>query len=448
MNSTDSFHPPLSSGKAGWAEGDITPPFEIPLGGRGAVIHPADHLLTPLLAQVIALEDGRGERLLLVSLDLIGISSGLSETLQLRLAATAAILPERVILNCSHTHSGPMTHFDEFGSLLSKPQVLVDYENRLADQVACIAREALDRLEPATVAIRVGTSDIGLNRRLRNTDGTIVMGPNPNGPYNRELFLIEITQQQSGRRCLAYSHGCHPVFEVGWARTAISADFPGWTRTALREQGDLHAQFFQACCGNIRPRSLANFEARTFRQPCAGDAEETGRQLARDIGQTLREPARHLRLELKSVKGWFLAPKTHHATLDLKVEQQRGGAYKNAASYWQQQGWAGRPFAPVVPWPVGLFALAPDCHVAWFGGEPFAEWQAFLRRVLDDEQLIVWGYTEESASYLPTDEALSEGGYETVTELFRKYSPEPLAPGLGKAAATAFQRLKIRLATE
>jgi len=416
------------------------------------VLSEADAKKAPLLGQVVILEDPRGQRLVLASLDLIALGGPLCATMQLRLACVAGVSPEAVILNSSHTHSGPFAHYDESATLLPKPRNLIDYELWLVDQMASAAGEALRHLAPATVDRYLGECHIGINRRRPGVDGQVAMGPNPEGVYNPELLLFDIVQPESGARCLAFSHACHPVIDVGWNRTLLSPDFPGEAREALKERfgSGIQVQFFQAACGNVRPRLLSDFEKGSFRPSADGDARKIGQELAQAVEATLRSEPQRLALELASVAGWALVPKkmsVHLTREDFETMVEQGGARGEAARYWLERGVGAQELAAIVPWPVGIFSLAPDCRIAWFGGEPFAEWQAFLRRSLHDPGLIIWGYTGPSAGYLPCDEHLAEGGYEvSVVGPFRKTGPRPLGPGIDAAMATAFVQLKERLA--
>ncbi len=415
------------------------------------VLSEAATLKVPLVGQVLALEDSRGKRLLLVSLDLIGISSALCMAMQVRLGAVAGVSPEAVVINVSHTHSGPMTHFDEFATLLSKPRNLVEYEVWLVDQMALAAGEAVGRLASATVDCYLGRCDIGINRRRFGPDGKVGMGPNPEGVYRPELFLLDLVQSESGARCLAFSVACHPVIEVGWAPTLVSPDFPGEARAALKERfGEaLHTQFFQAACGNIRPRILADLGQGVFRRCESGDAEKVGRELAQAVEETLQTPPERLKLELAVAETWAVLPKemtVAYTREDLEAFVEQKGARGEAARYWLECHPKAHSFAETVPWPVGIFSLTPNCRIAWFGGEPFAEWQELVRQTLGDERVIIWGYTGKCAGYLPLDENLPEGGYEVSgTGLFRKTGPRPLGPGINAAIAEAFRRLDERL---
>ena len=60
--------------KAGWAQIDITPPLGLPMGGRGSRFTPGAEVIDPLLAQALVVADDAGRRLLVISLDMIGMS--------------------------------------------------------------------------------------------------------------------------------------------------------------------------------------------------------------------------------------------------------------------------------------------------------------------------------------------------------------------------------------
>ena len=92
---------------AGWAEVDITPPLGIALGGRGGPETPATKVLDPLYAQVLYLRDGKGAGLVLASFDLIGLSHDLSDRIRTRMAQELGVEWDLIVLNASHTHSGP-----------------------------------------------------------------------------------------------------------------------------------------------------------------------------------------------------------------------------------------------------------------------------------------------------------------------------------------------------
>src|SRR4051794_35742535 len=92
---------------AGLAEIEITPPLGIALGGRGAPSAPSKKVLDPLFAQVLFLKDAKGTGFVLVSLDMVGIAHELSEKIRLDIVHELGVPWNLVVLNTSHTHSGP-----------------------------------------------------------------------------------------------------------------------------------------------------------------------------------------------------------------------------------------------------------------------------------------------------------------------------------------------------
>lgn len=66
-----------------------------------------------------------------------------------------------------------------------------------------------------------------------------------------------------------------------------------------------------------------------------------------------------------------------------------------------------------------------------FHGEPCAEWQPKIAEWLNPRRVVIWGYTQEAISYLPTEEMLPQGGYEVhESNHARASTPAAFAPGI------------------
>ena len=100
-------HSAESAGFAGWSEVEITPPLGIALGGRGGPSTASKKVLDPLFAQLVYLKDAKGTGFVLFSFDLIGMSHELSDRIRLDLVHELGVPWNLVVLNTSHTHSGP-----------------------------------------------------------------------------------------------------------------------------------------------------------------------------------------------------------------------------------------------------------------------------------------------------------------------------------------------------
>ena len=440
----------MDTAKAGWAEIETTPPLGLPMGGRGPRFAPGTLVLDPLVAQALVLEDTSGRQTLWISVDMIGMTFNATYAIRHEVSTVTGIPVESVIVNFSHTHSGPMSGFEGYATERPKPSELQAYENDVATKITRIACRALDNLQPATVTLHTGQSNLGINRRNRNEAGEMGMAPNPDGVYNPDLWVLDVTAQSG--RCVVFNYGCHPVIVYGFSWDGISADYPGVCRNRLRETlgADVHCQFIQGCAGNVRPRLLADLAAGRFRKSTPKDPIAAGTDLAEDITRTLATPGTPLALNIAAASGYFQAPKDqaripgpeHWQTLAESEDELN----QNLGQYWANRLRAGIPPARAVPWAIGLLRLAPACTIAWMAGEVLAEWMGHLRSWLNDGTLVVWGYCQDGRGYLPTDELIPEGGYEVDrSNTYNRMGPGPFAPGLNEAARKGFLALRTQL---
>ena len=130
--------------------------------------------------------------MLWVSMDMIGMSYHATAEFRYELMAATGIPFDAIVINASHTHSGPMTGFEGYATLQPKPEQMQVYETGLIAKTVLMAHEAIARLAPAKVSVHRGLSDIGINRRRRDPAGQMGMGPDPEGFYNRDLWLLDV----------------------------------------------------------------------------------------------------------------------------------------------------------------------------------------------------------------------------------------------------------------
>ncbi|MDE3259875.1 MAG: hypothetical protein OYM47_18745 [Gemmatimonadota bacterium] len=442
----------MTTARAGWAEIETTPPLGLPMGGRGPRFTPGRAVLDPLIAQATVLEDSVGNRTLWISVDLVGLSPVIAEPLRYDLSALTGIPIEAVILNFSHTHSGPMGGFEGYATPLPKPTELHAYDESLCRNIIHVALAAVEKLQPVTVTEYRGASKVGINRRRKGPSGETGMGPDPDGAHNPDLWLIDVSALDGGDRCVVYSYGCHPVIVYGYAWDGISADFPGVCRNTLRSKlgANVHCQFIQGLAGNVRPRVLADLIRGRFRKSTPADPVTAGTELAGDVVRTLHGTGARLDLDIAAAQGRFLAPrdqgKIPHADHWRSLSTSDDELSRNLGGYWVERLESGIPPVKAVPWPVGLIRLAEGRRIAWIAGEVLAEWLGLVRAWLNDPDLIAWGYCQEGRGYLPTDELLPEGGYEVDrANTYTTTGPGPFAEGLNASARKTFLSLARQL---
>src|SRR5438445_6444383 len=102
------FERPAAGWKAGVAKVIITPEQLMWMSGYGARTKPAEGKLHDLWAKALVLEDPKGHKALLVTLDLVGIGRDLAAPICRAIHDKHGIAREAVILSVSHTHTGPV----------------------------------------------------------------------------------------------------------------------------------------------------------------------------------------------------------------------------------------------------------------------------------------------------------------------------------------------------
>ena len=435
--------------RAGWAEVEITPPLGIALGGRGGAETAADKVLDPLFAQVLCLRDGQGKGFVLASFDLIGLTHDLSDRLRTRLVQELGVEWNLVVLNASHTHSGPYMLRSLMAGVGPAPEVEADYFKALEEKLIGAARAAGRAMQPVRVEVFPGSTEIGINRRGKNKQGRLGMIPDANGPFDDKVWVMKLTPTSGGPPAVVFSCACHAVIAYGYAYTAISADFPGVARRVLREAlgPKAHAQFAQGFAGDSRPRIVADLEGGRFRKSKPADLEQAGRGLAGAVLAALKAPGEKLSLEIAGAADRPLLPRDKAPPRE-RYEKMRANAlaetnaYRLAvADYWLKRYDSGEGFARGDAWSLGLIRLAEKQWIVHSGGEPCIEWRAKMSQWLAPRRIVTWGYSQEAKAYLPVESMLPEGGYEVLeSNQGRESTPAPFAAGIERAVRESLRR--------
>lgn len=260
---------------AGFARVDITPPTANSLLGydfRQQHLPPGNSgVHDPLYARTLVLHDGVAPAAI-VSLDLCILLPPMARRLRARIAETIGTTPERVLLACTHTHSGPfpMEAGTDSGKFLSafmaEAQQNPDqaYAETLAQKLATGAALAANLLFPVRVESQQAPCAVAYTRRQTRPDGSVTMVWNPQearpdlpGPpgglvptADPACTLISLRQTNGPRQFHLFSVGAHPTV-LGKTSTCISADYPGLACAQLEAASPYTgAMFLLGPCGD------------------------------------------------------------------------------------------------------------------------------------------------------------------------------------------------------
>lgn len=154
--------------KAAVTKADITPEPGIWMAGYAARKGPAEKVLQPIFAKALMVEDAEGGRFVFLTMDLIGVSRTFRDAVERLAGEKFGLAPEAILINASHTHSGPMIRLYQppdgggeerapYASIPEEEQPLRvaqtrEYNANLLATVDRLLGEAVEKLEPVTLA--------------------------------------------------------------------------------------------------------------------------------------------------------------------------------------------------------------------------------------------------------------------------------------------------------
>lgn len=431
----------------GVARAVITPPVGSEMSGfiarNSGMLGIHDHLY----ARAMIWSNGNDtSRVVLLTLDLIGLDLLQVETIRQRIAARTAIPQEQIAVTTTHTHGGPSVMDGRLGGHVDHR-----YLDFMLQTATDVVEEAAKKLVPVTARFSIGSeSTVGKNRR--DLDGII----DPDVPVVRFDAL-------DGRvHAILLSYACHPV-TMGADNYLATADYPGYTVRALEAvYPGAHLQFATGCCGQINTGHSAQdsvkgrgLERRTYAE-CqrlghliAGAALQASERGAAPVGVPLAKVPDHsgnaqIKV-LRSVVELPLLPVESPDTLCLYAEQYRkeatrlqhnGARTGEGLMYQAWAEWAEKISTDAhpphsIPSEVMLLTIG-EISILLLPGEPFVELGLEIKQRAGHEALMVIGYSNGNPGYIPHRAAYETGGYE-VAEAYRFYNyPSAFAPEAGE----------------
>ncbi|MGC9329553.1 MAG: neutral/alkaline non-lysosomal ceramidase N-terminal domain-containing protein, partial [Candidatus Hinthialibacter sp.] len=184
--------------QAGVAKVCITPEENVWLSGYAARDKPSEGKLHDLYAKALAVKDGGGNCIVLVTTDLIGLSKEISGRVCSRVKEKTGLDRSAIMLTSSHTHSGPVLRSNlETMYDLPKEQwdQLTAYTKKLEDQLVDIICEAVENMGPASLYRGCGNAGFAVNRRQYTLNG-VVIGVNPIGPVDHDVPVLKVENEQ------------------------------------------------------------------------------------------------------------------------------------------------------------------------------------------------------------------------------------------------------------
>jgi hypothetical protein len=410
--------------KIGLHKTDITPRVGVELQGYGPFLNRhSDGVYDPLFARAMAVEV-KGERALLVSCDLIGVTRDLCDEARKLVHHETGIPASHILIHAIHTHSGPSTRvYSGWGT--PDPPYLEILPRRIAQ--ACL--QALGKMKDAVLShAEVPCEGLAINREYdafqgASIDEVLKDGWRPAKPETTDTtcHVLTITARGKLTGFLSY-YGCHPVIG-GWGTHKIHGDYAGvaTNRIERRHPGSV-GLFLQGAQGDINSALVCGGEPEALRAlDVLADryarAVENGMKqtrpvtvdslVARRLPVTFsRKPwgPRKLQALLAEQESILHAPDATDADSKLRLAMVRATALRRMLAQLK----AGESLEPRSA--IQGLRLGPVS----FLGSPFEVFRAIKNEVLDAAVSpipLVMGFTGDSLGYAVDKTKAAAGGY-------------------------------------
>lgn len=384
----------------------ITPQDPVWMGGYAARKEPSAGIVHDLNAKVLVIRDEQGEQLIIVTLDLLGITKELRIAVEERVLAQG-VSPNSLLLNASHTHCGPElrdARILRYGIDATYAASARAYVHSTAIKIGNLITETLQRLEPANLYYSRARAGFAMNRRLPTEQG-FINSPNPKGPIDHDVPVLRVENAQGKLTAVLFGYACHAT-TLSFQK--LCGDYPGFAQQYIEAKHEgVTALFLNGCSADQNPYPRRTLEL----------AKQHGQALANGVETALTTK------QYRKLHGPLLV-EMGHATLDFKVPsiQQINEEANSDNKYTRVHGeellrqieTRGRIDSSHSDFPIQVAQFGADLTLVAICGEVVVDYSLRLKQELGQDDHLVWvaGYSNHVFGYLPSLRVLREGGYE------------------------------------
>jgi len=428
--------------KAGIATTVITPEQSMWMAGYAARTKPSEGKVHDLRAKALALEDAQDTRLVIVTVDLLGVSRSLRDWLEKQVNERYKLHPEHLLINASHTHCGPVMEEAKdsiygntfYGLTPEQIQQSRQYVEILQQKLLRLIGQAIENLAPARLAYTHARAGFAMNRRLKTERGYQIQ-PNPDGPVDHDVPVLRVDSPDGKLRAVVFGYACH---NTTLSFYEFCGDYAGFAQLYLEEaHPEVTALFIEGCGGDQNPYPRGTLDL----------AQQHGRALANGVEAALLWRTSPVRGPIRSVLGTvtleFAEPPSQ---LQLEQQAQSSDKYErwHAEMLLKELKQSGKINAQY-PYLVHVVQFGSDLTLVALAGEVVVDYSLRLKAELPGPPLWVAGYSNDVFGYVPSLRVLQEGGYEGGGAMLYTDLPGPFAPSVEKQVIDKVHELVSRV---
>lgn len=419
--------------KAGIGKADITPDTgaftSLYIGYR------ITEIVTPLRLKVCLLQDERGQKAAVVSVETMCLYERAIDDIRSRISEAAGLAKTRIFLNATHTHSSPYLNrsVQEYLQPFGMRFLDADYYAKVLSAAERAAKEALSGLTDVRIKrSSAPVSGVACNRRVKLSDGSIgtrygrgvseELRGLPDGLIDPNVHCVWFVDDREQVVGSLLHYACHATSYNQYDH--ISWDYPGYAAADVERELGGTCLFLQGCAGNISPGKytvgdplddcmrLGRHVSEAAVSSYADARYARGDELLVECGKL---PAELRILHSKEALENMLGEEIAKFRKERELHPQRyGGA--DIVSLAARIGLVERYPDLRMPAEAAVMKVA-DVLLVFLPGEMFIESAIALKKRFPEADALVMAYGDASLEYIPPREAFNEkGGYETCEE--------------------------------
>ncbi len=395
--------------KVGMAKADITPEIGCLLYGYVDVRH-AERVLDPLEVKALAISQNE-ETVLMFSAEICALNLDVCDEIREKISVATGVKKDNILYSCIHTHSGPVTRNSAGWGTAD-----MDYINgTLVPKSIEVASVALSSMLPAAMGVGKTESLAGINRRQITPDGEVILGQNPDAPYDPIMTVVTFKTFEGEPIGTLVHFGAHPT--VAGIGLSITRDWPGIMIDRITELTGAPCMYINSAEGNVGPRiSNGRTTANESYIPEVGNVAADDAEKAYKSIIEFKVP--ELKINTSDIELVY-APIPTLADIEKAIEAMGNPdelVLTDITKYSQLQKLkellelgdeipSGKKISQTVI-SIGDVAIVP------FPFEVFTDVSVALRQNSPYANTLLFGLTQGSYAYLPTKEQIPYGGYE------------------------------------
>jgi neutral ceramidase len=402
---------------AGVARKVITPDTPVWLSGYASRTKPATEILHDLWAKALVIGENDKIEVIIVTIDIIGLSHEISENIAQRVVTKYGINRSQLLLNSSHTHSGPVI-WPSLGIMydLGKDDLkaLVSYNSKLTGYIVDVIDMAILNMKPVNLSVAHGSADIAVNRRQQTEKG-VVIGVNGEGHIDNDVPVLRVETVDGKIEAILFGYACHNTTLDTYQ---VNGDYAGFAQIDIEKANPGVTAMYLAGCGadqNPNPRRSVEI------------AMQHGKKLADAVQKTLSGtfmPVRPpVRTDITTIDLEFSPLNPDKLKEELVGDNRFSAGRARFVLMAMDKGYD----VSTLSYPVQAIRFSNDFTILAMAGEVVVDYSLKAKARYPKENMFVAGYSNEVQCYIPTAKILKEGGYEPETSMIYYGLPGPFA---------------------